>query len=67
MECLTPTVEFEIFITILYLFVCRPIFELTTFEQQVCSTRHMRYYWEQTAAKKERGHFEQRTKSKKAV
>ena len=67
MERLTPTVEFEIFITISYLLVCQPIFELTTFEQQVCSTTQMRYHWEQAAAKKECGHFEQRTSSKKAV
>ena len=58
MECLTPTVKFNKFITILNLFVCLPTFELTTFEQQVCSTTQMHYQWEQTATKKEPDHFE---------
>ena len=32
MECLTPTVKFDIFITISHLLVCRPTLDLTTFE-----------------------------------
>ena len=52
MECLTPTVKFNKFITILNLFVCLPTLEVTTLEQQVCSTTQMHYHWEQTAAKK---------------
>ena len=52
MESLTPTVEFDIFITISHLFVCQPTLEFTTFEQQVGSITQMRYHWEQTAAKK---------------
>ena len=51
-ECLTPTVSFDIFITISHLFVCLPTLELTTFEQQVCSSAQMQYHWEKTAAKK---------------
>ena len=51
MECLTPTVKFDIFITISHLFVCRPTLEFTTFEQQVCSITQMLYHWGQTAAK----------------
>ena len=49
---LTPTVKFDIFITISHLFVLLTTLELTTFEQQVCSTTQMYYRWEQTAAKK---------------
>ena len=52
MECLTPTVKFNVFKTILHLFVSLSTLELTTFEQQVCSTTQMHYRWEQTAAKK---------------
>ena len=51
MECLTPTVKFDMFITISHLFVCRPALEFTTFKQQVCSRTQMHYHWEQTAAK----------------
>ena len=43
MECLTPTVSFDLFVdnyfTCFRLFVCLPILELTTFKQEVCSTR----------------------------
>ena len=44
MECLTLTVFFVFFltylwITISHLFACLPTLELTTFEQQVCSTK----------------------------
>ena len=43
MECLTPTVSFDLFMdnyfTCSRLFVCLPILELTTFKQEVCSTR----------------------------
>ena len=67
MECLTPTVKFNIFITISNSFVCRPSLELTKFEQEMRSTTQMHYHWEQTAAKKERGHFEQRALSKNAA
>ena len=52
MECLTPTVKFNIFITISNSLVCRPSLELTKFEQEVRSTTQMHYHWEQTAAKK---------------
>ena len=38
---LTPTVKFDIFITISHLG------EFTKFEQQVCSTTQMHYHWEQ--------------------
>ena len=53
-ECLTPTFNVDIFITISHLFVCRPTVELTTFEQQVYSTTRLHCHWIQTAAKKER-------------
>ena len=52
MECLTPTAKFDIFITILHLFVSQPTLEFTTFEQQVCSTTKMYHNLEQTASKK---------------
>ena len=52
MECLTPTVKFDIFIIISHLFVCRPTLELTTFEKQVYSTMKMHCHWDKTAAKK---------------
>ena len=58
MECFITAVKFDKFITISNMFVCQPTLELTTFEQQVCSTTQMHYHWEQTAAKKERDHFE---------
>ena len=48
----TPTVKFEIFITISHLFVSQPILKFTTFEQEMCSAIQMRYHWEHTAAKK---------------
>ena len=68
MECLTPTVKFDIFITISYLIVSRPTLEFTTFEQQVCSETQMHHHWEETPVKKmEHGNIEQRTSSKKAV
>ena len=51
-ECLTPTFNVDIFITISHLFVCRPTVELTTFEQQVCSTTRLHCHWIHTAAKK---------------
>ena len=41
MECLTPTVKLDIFITISHLFVCRPTLEFTIFEQQVYSITQM--------------------------
>ena len=58
MECLTPTVKFDKFITISNLFVCWLTLELTTFEQRVCSTTQMHYHWEETAAKREQDHDE---------
>ena len=68
MECLTPAVSFDTFLTISNLFVCLPALELTSLEQQVCSTTQMRYHWEPKASKKkERCLFEQRTSSKKAA
>ena len=43
MECLTPTVSFDLFMdnyfTSFRLFVCLPTLELTTFEQEVCSIK----------------------------
>ena len=43
MECLTPTVSFYIFMddyfTSFRLLACLPTLELTTFEQEVCSTK----------------------------
>ena len=43
MECLTPTVSFDLFLdnyfTSFRLFVCWPTLELTTFEQEVFSTK----------------------------
>ena len=43
MECLTPTVSFYLFMdnyfTSFCHFVCLPTLELTTFEQEVCSTK----------------------------
>ena len=65
MECLTPTVSFDSFMdnyfTSFRLFVCLPILKLTTFEQEVCSTKigtQMHYHRGQTTVKKKRGHFE---------
>ena len=52
MECLTPTVKVDIFITISHLFVSRPTLEFTKFEQQVCSATPLHYHREQNAAKK---------------
>ena len=52
MECLTPTVKFDVFTTISHLFDCRPTIELTTFERQVCSATQMHCHWKQTTAKK---------------
>ena len=66
MECLAPTVKFDIFITISHLFVYKPTLELTTFEHQLYSTTQM--HWGQKAAKrKERSHFKLRSPCKKAV
>ena len=43
MECLTPTVSCDLFMdnyfTSFHLFVCLTTLELTTFEQEVCSTK----------------------------
>ena len=43
MECLTPTVSFDLFMDNYFisfrLFVCLPTLELITFEQEVCSTK----------------------------
>ena len=43
MECLTPTVSFNLsmdnYFTSFRLFVCLPTLELTTFKQEVCSTK----------------------------
>ena len=43
MECLTPTVSFDLFmdnyLTFFCLFVCLPTLELTIFKQEVCSTK----------------------------
>ena len=43
MECLTPTVSFDLFMdnyfTSFRLFVCQPTLELATFEQEVCSAK----------------------------
>ena len=43
MECLTPTVSFDLsmdnYFISFRLFVCLPTLELTTFEQEVCSTK----------------------------
>ena len=52
MECLTPTVKFDVFTTISHLFDCRPTIELTTFERQVCSATQMHCHWKQATAKK---------------
>ena len=52
MECLPPTVKFDIFITISHLFVCRTTLESRKFEQQLRSATQMHYYWEQTTAEK---------------
>ena len=43
-ECLAPTVKFDIFTTISRLFFCRPTLELTTFERHVSSATPV--YWE---------------------
>ena len=43
MECLTQTVNFDLFMdayfTSFRLFVCFPTLELTTFKQELCSTK----------------------------
>ena len=52
MECLTPTVKFDIFITFSHLLASQPTLQFATFEQQVYSTTQMHYYLEQTATKK---------------
>ena len=50
MECLTPAISFDTFLTISNLFVCLTALELTTLEQQVCSTTPMHYHWERKAS-----------------
>ena len=50
MECLTLAVSFDTFLTISNLFVCLTALQLTTLEQQVCSTTQMHYHWEQKAS-----------------
>ena len=63
MECLIATVSFDLFLdnyfTSFRVFICLPTLELTTIEQGVCSTKTGYTKWGQTAAKKERDHFEQ--------
>ena len=73
MQCLTPTVSFDLFMdswiyflfiyfTSFCLFVCLPTFELTTFEQEaVFNKNRLRKYTitgDKHLQKKERGHFE---------
>ena len=57
--------------TISHLFVCLPSLELTTFEEHVCSTklgyRNALSLGTNNRKKKECGHFEQCTPSKKVV
>ena len=43
MECLTPAVKFDIFLTISHLFICLPTLEFIILEQQVCLTTQMLY------------------------
>ena len=69
MECLTPTVSFDLFMdnyfTCFRLFVCLPTLELTTFEQEVCLTKigyaNTLPSGANSCKKKKRGHFEQRS------
>ena len=75
MECLNPSVTFDVFMDSYCVFLWiimdnSPTLELTKFEQHVCSTKkvmQMHYHWGEIAATKERDHFEQRTFYKKAV
>ena len=75
MECLNPSVTFDVFMDSYCVFLWiimdnSPTLELTKFEQHVYSTKkvmQMHYHWGEIAATKERDHFEQRTFYKKAV
>ena len=66
-KCLTPNVSFDLFtdncFTSFCLFVCLPTLELTTFEQEVCSSRigcaNTLSLGANSYRKKKRGHFEQ--------
>ena len=65
MECLTPTTSFDLFIDnyISHLFVvlfCLPTLELTTFEQELYSTK-IGYANTLSSQKKERSHLKQRS------
>ena len=66
MECLTPTNIFNMFMDN-YFTSFRPLTHLGVNNSRVTRAAQMHYHWGQTAAKKERNHFEQRTSSKKAV
>ena len=69
MECLAPTVSFNLFMdnyfTFFRLFVCSPTWVLTTYEQEVCSRKivyaNILSSEINTCKKKKRGHFEQRS------
>ena len=69
MECLTPTVSFDLFManyfTCFRLFVCLTTLELTTFEQEVCLTKigyaNTLPSGANSCKRKKRGHFEQRS------
>ena len=73
MECFTTTVSYDIFMDNYFTFfrLCLPNFDLTTFEQNVCSTKttygNALSLGINSCKKRERGHFEQSTSSKKAV
>ena len=54
MECLTPTVSFDIFMNISHLFVSLPTLELTTFEQQVCSASKITIIWNKQLQNKQK-------------
>ena len=67
MECLTPTVKLDIFIIISHFFVCKPPGVNNIRATGVLGNANALSLGTNSYMKQERGHFEQRTSSKKAV
>ena len=68
MECLTPTVSFNLITNNYFIssriFASLPTSELTIFKQEVCSTKlgyENTLLWGSNSCKKDRDHFEQRS------
>ena len=66
MECLTPSVSFEIFMGN-YFTSFRLLINIRATSVLNKNIMQMHYHWGQTAAKKERANLEQHTSGKKAV